>query len=193
MASTQPDQLKNLSALDPVLHGETGAILTEGVSLRENADRRKWMLSGDGTDAFLKAAVVGLGTSLPSRDDGLAGDDPCAMWMGLNQWLILSNRNEVPSKLKTAMGDRAYDLVDVSHGWVSVSIEGDLARTLLARGGDLDLHRKVFGPGHFQHAQIAGISLVIHAQERGRGYELIVPRSLAVDLWLWLEETVEEL
>lgn len=165
-----------------------------GIEVREQPGRRKLIYTTDGSDAALRAAVVNLGAPLPDGPDATTGDDPCCHWLGPHRWLIAYEATpDLGHRMAQATAGVAASMVDVSHAWVSVLMSGARAHTLLTRGCELDLHQRVFGRGRFSTTGIARVPVMIHARNSGGGYEILVDRSLAVDLWVWLKKTARDL
>ena len=177
--------------------GAAARIRETGIEVREAPERHMLVYATDGSDAALRAAVVTLGAPLPGQADDTTGDDPCCFWLGPNRWLIAhENTPDLMQQIQQATDGKdniAASVVDVSHGYVSVLISGARAQTMLTRGCELDLHQRVFGRGRFSKTQIARIPVLIHARQTLNEYEILVDRSLAVDLWVWLKKTARDL
>ncbi len=169
-------------------------LVRTGLELRENPGRYKLMVVTDGSTAVSRSVATALGAPLPEHASDLTGDDPCCYWLAPNRWLVCYERGYgLGERLIRTSAGIAAAVNDVSDGHVSIELTGRLAHELLVRGCEQDLHRRVFGPGRFAGTQIAAIDVLIHARSEADSYELIVDRSLAVDLWIWLKDKAADL
>lgn len=76
-------------------------------------------------------------------------------------------------------------IVDVSHGWQPVLLEGRFARDLLTRGIELDLSPAAFAPGQAMATLCARVPVILHAEAEDR-FRLFVATSYADWLVDWL-------
>jgi heterotetrameric sarcosine oxidase gamma subunit len=130
------------------------------------------------------------GRAMPVAMNTWNGDDPVFMRLAPDSWLIQSALHEttdlVPA-VKAGCGRRAYAVADVSDSLVTISIEGALGASLLARGCGLD-----FGPGSFgsfacARTRFAQLAVVLRRVNSER-FELLVERPAAQWLYEWLED-----
>ncbi len=169
-------------------------IQRNGLLVRENPQRHKLLVVTDGSSAVAMSVATALGVPLPDSAEGLTGDDPCCYRMGPARWLVCYEKGYgLGERLIRTSSGIAAAVNDVSDGYVAIDLSGKLAYELLVRGCELDLHRRVFGPGRFAATQIASIDVLIHAAGQPDTYELMVDRSLAMDLWLWLKDRAGDL
>lgn len=77
-------------------------------------------------------------------------------------------------------------IVDVTHAWQPVRIEGSGARALLERGIELDLDPRHFPVGHAAATLCARVPVLLHAAAAD-AYTLFAATSYAGWLMLWLE------
>ena len=63
---------------------------------------------------------------------------------------------------------------------------------MLAKGCPLDLHPRVFGPGHCAQSQIARVNAIIHQRDGSPSYDIVVRRSFADYLARWLDDAAAE-
>ena len=165
-----------------------------GLDVRESPGRFKLLVVTDGTSAVTRSMATALGVPLPETAATVTGDDPCCYRLAPNRWLVCYERSYgLGERLIRVSSGMAASVNDVSDGYVSIEIAGPLAYDLLVRGCEQDLHRRVFGQGRFAASQIAAIDVLIHANTQPDSYELIVDRSLAVDLWMWLKDRAKDL
>jgi len=170
------------------------SIYGKGIEVHEQPQRGKLVLVTDGSDGALRNAVAVLGAPLQDGAEEKTGDDPCCIWRARGRWLVAHGRGEVlATGLNAALSQGMGAAVDVSDGWVSLAVTGSNANALLGRGCQMDFHARIFPRGRFAETTIAGIDVLIHAFRDKPGYEVLVERALAVDLWLWLKEHAVDL
>jgi len=124
--------------------------------------------------------------SLPGPLRSAQAADHRALWLGPDQWLLIGDG------FSEALAVAGGFLTDVSHGRAAVRIGGPRARELLAKGCSLDLHARVFRPGHCAQTSIARTSVLLHALGPDDGFDLYCARSYAQSLWHWLTEAAAE-
>ena len=168
-----------------------------GVSLGERAFLGHVNLRGDPEDAAFLDAVQGvLGVGLPTEPNTVAeGDGVGALWLGPDEWLLItppSLETQLDEALREALDDTFAAVTDVSGGQIVISIQGSHARDVLAKGCSLDLHPRVFSPGHCAQTLVASVGAIIRQIDEKPSFDLIVRRSFAEYLALWLEDAAQE-
>ena len=166
------------------------------VTMTERAFLGHVNLRGDPSDtAFLDAAGAILGTSLPTTPNTVTdGAGVTVCWLGPDEWLLLTPPGRESSLIDGfAALDNAFAAVtDLSSGQTVISIRGPKARDVLAKGCSLDLHPRVFGPGACAQTLAAGVAVIIRLVNEAPAFDIIVRRSFAEYLALWLEDASEE-
>lgn len=71
-------------------------------------------------------------------------------------------------------------------------MSGARARDVIAKGCPLDLHPRVFGPGHCAQTYFDRAGIMILQTSTAPSFELIVRRSYADYLWAWLTDAASE-
>jgi sarcosine oxidase subunit gamma len=149
-----------------------------------------------GDPAFLHAVETVLGFGLPLEPNTVADSrDLAALWLGPDEWLLLTPPDQeagVARALRDALGGLHVAVTDVSGGQTVINISGDHARDVLAKGCSLDLHPRVFGPGHCAQSLVAKAGVTIRQIDDSPSFDLIVRRSFAEYLALWLEDAAQE-
>lgn len=169
-------------------------IQRNGLLVRENPSRRKLLVVTDGSPAVSRSVATALGVPLPETADAVTGDDPSCYRLAPNRWLVCYEKaHGLGERLVRTSSGMAAAVNDVSDGYVSIHLSGKLAYDLLVRGCEQDLHRRAFGQGRFAATELAAIDVIIHATSEPDSYELIVDRSLAMDLWMWLKDRAADL
>ena len=136
------------------------------------------------------AAGRALGYGLPTSANTTAGDGTSrACWLGPDEWLIVSDdgrQAEVIQHLSAALAVDPHAVTDVTDARAVLRLAGACARPVLAKGCQLDLHPRAFGPDRVAQSLIARAQVMILPIEGGAGYDLFVARSFAGYLWDWL-------
>ncbi|MGI9451796.1 MAG: sarcosine oxidase subunit gamma [Geminicoccaceae bacterium] len=180
-----PDMLDAKSAVSQNL-------APRGLRLREMRDFGKIDLRGDPSDReFMSAVGRVLDLVLPTEPcASTRNGDVSALWLGPDQWLIISAREAdtgLVTKLDEALASVRASITDVSAGRVVFRLAGPNAIDVLAKGCPLDLHPSVVKPGYVAGSVLAKITALVHLVEEGV-IDLHVGRSFADYAWTWLEE-----
>ncbi len=166
------------------------------VTLTERPFLAHLNLRGDPSiQGFLDAAETVLGASLPLEPNIVAGGrDLAILWLGPDEWLVIAPRDRtgLDSELREALDGQRHALTDVSGGQTVVSLAGDRARDVLAKGCTLDLHPRIFGPGRCAQTLVAKANVAIWQTDDTPSYDLIVRRSFADYLAHWLTDASRE-
>jgi len=113
------------------------------------------------------------------------------LWLAPNEWLLVT-RPDVQAELQTALwhafGNLFAAVTDTSSGYTTIEMTGHEAPGLLARGCLLDLHPRVFAPGHCARTLLAKADVTIAKIDASPVFHVIVRRSLASYLWCWLDD-----
>lgn len=151
-------------------------------------------VSGD--PRFFDAVERQVGISIPLRPNTFTkNDDITTLWLGPNEWLIITSPGraaEVARKLREALPRIFSAVTDVSHNQTVIRIQGDRARDVLRKGCTLDLHPAAFGPGCCAQTLLAKAGVVIRWVDHSPAFDLVVRRSFADYLALWLKDAAEE-
>jgi sarcosine oxidase subunit gamma len=94
----------------------------------------------------------------------------------------------VKSELLAALDGVFCSVVDNSSGLTMLHITGDNAAALLATDCPLDLHPREFKPGQCAQTRLAKAGMTISPLADGAGFEVIIRRSFADYLLLWLQD-----
>lgn len=168
-----------------------------GVRLTERPFLGHVNLRGDPDDpAFLTSVETALGFRPPLELNTVTeSGDLAALWLGPDEWLVLTRPDReagVAEALRNALGDLHYAVTDLSGGQTVINIAGDRARDVLAKGCSLDLHPRVFGPGRCAQSVVGKAGVTIRQIDDSPSFDLIVRRSFAEYLALWLEDAAQE-
>ena len=140
---------------------------------------------------FLAGVLKALGCEPPTEANTVvdAGDNRIS-WLGPDEWLIVTpagKQGQVKADLLDALGDVFSSVVDNSSGLTMLHITGDRAGELLSSDCPLDLHPRAFKLGQCAQTRLAKAGMTISPIDGG--FEVIIRRSFADYLLLWLQET----
>jgi len=136
--------------------------------------------------AVLGVALPTVANTVTRSTDG----ERHALWLGPDEWLIVGPSGTAPAieaDARDAAGDAFVTTVDVSANRVSLEVDGDRARDLLAFGCSLDLDDRAFPVWSCAQANVARANVVLWRRARDR-WSLLVRPSFAAYLQAWLED-----
>ncbi|NKC14626.1 MAG: sarcosine oxidase subunit gamma [Gammaproteobacteria bacterium] len=116
-----------------------------------------------------------------------------ACWMSPDEWLLLGapgTAKALVERLTAHLEGLHFAVTDVSSGHTTIRLRGEQVQPTLAKGCALDLHEAVFTPGQCAQTLIAKTQVLII--RRSGCFDLIVRRSFADYLWLWLSDAAAE-
>ena len=136
------------------------------------------------------------GVPLPLMPNRVASMGPLrTLWLGPDEFLVTAPRGLAPDltgRLHRAVARRSAAIVDLSASRAILEIAGPRARTLLQKGCGIDLHPRVFGPGHCARTVFAKLPVIIDQLSSAPAYRLFVHRSAARWLAEWLIDAADE-
>ena len=168
---------------------------TAGVVLREKKLLGHLTLRGDGHDAAFAGAVHKItGLELPGALGLVVKGETSLQWLGPDEWLLIvpgGTEFAIEQKLREALVGQHYQAVNVSGGQTIVELSGPKVRELLMKSTSYDVHPRNFPVGKAVGTVFAKSQLVIrHTGEDS--WELVVRRSFADYIWLWLQDASAE-
>jgi sarcosine oxidase subunit gamma len=177
--------LSKLSADDKVLAIKEHAFLGH-VNIRGASENKK----------FTAAAKNAIGVELPTQANTfLVAGENTVIWLGPNEWLVITPSGKATAlveKLEKLLADIFSAVNDVSGGNTVLEVSGDKAQALLRKGCPLDLHHSVFSTGQCAQTVIAKTSMILWQTDEAPIYKLVVRRSFADYLGLWLVDAARE-
>lgn len=193
----RPDTIEGQSPLhhaglaELVGKGKSGA----GITLREKKLRGHLTLRGDAhAPAFAKGVQDVLGMDLPVALTLVANGETSLQWMGPDEWLLIVPEGEefaTEQRLREALAGQHIQIVNVSGGQTLVELSGEKVRELLMKSTPYDVHPSNFPVGKAVGTHFAKSQLIIrHTAEDV--WELVVRRSFADYIWLWLQDASAE-
>lgn len=136
------------------------------------------------------AAVARLPLEPLTVDEG----EPAALWVGPDQWLIVSETRPA----EAVLADLAARLVgilhhasDASDALALISVEGSAVRSLLAMLSGIDYDAASFPHGRCVRTRMAKVAVLVRAVGAER-FELYVDRSVADYLEAWLRRAARD-
>ncbi|MDR9439542.1 MAG: sarcosine oxidase subunit gamma family protein [Halomonas sp.] len=160
------------------------------VVLRERAMAGHLILRGGAI--VLDEAVRGvLGVGLPGRPNTLTldeGGERSIQWLSPDEWLVIVPGGEeftLETRLREALGDAHYAIVNASGGQTLLELTGEKARELLMKSTPYDVHPEAFPVGKGVTTVFAKANLILRRPTEGR-WELVLRRSFADYLYRWI-------
>lgn len=182
-------------ARSPLWHLAAPAAST-ALALHEKPFHGMVALRVDLRDAEARAAVeTTLRAALPPANRTIVCEGGVALWLGPDEFLIVTEPGgeaSVVTALSAALGGGRGAVVDVSDSRTIIALSGKRARDLLAKGGGLDLHPRSFTPGQCAQSFLAKVKVALHQLDDTPSYHVIVERSVAEYLFLWLADAARE-
>lgn len=166
------------------------------VVLRERAMLGHLILRG-GAIVLDDAVRQVLDLPLPARPNSLSRDasgERSIQWLSPDEWLVIVPGGEefaLEGKLRKALGDAHYAIVNVSGGQTLLELSGEKARELLMKSTPYDVHPDAFPVGKGVTTVFAKSSLILRRPDESR-WELVVRRSFADYLYRWLLDAGKE-
>ena len=150
----------------------------DGFSLEFAPPAARFILRGD--VACAKAAGEAFGVPLPTTPCRAAqSDDRTAIWLGPDEWLLIATSEEPETTgaiFASALADRLYSLVDVSHRQRGLILRGRKSARALSAGCPLDLRPDAFPPTMAARTIFAKSEIVLWRQT-DEGFHVEVWRS----------------
>lgn len=168
-----------------------------GVRLREYPFLGYINLRGDIEDsAFVNTVREITDLDLPDEPNTFVIGDRCsAIWLGPNEWYVVTPAGEESGfmeRLEAALAGKHFAVNDLSSGLTTVNVSGLDARALLQKGCTLDLHPRAFGEGQCAQTLLGKTGVLILYRGDEPSFDLVVRRSFADYLFLWVEDAARE-
>ena len=165
-----------------------------GIALRALAERAVYRLEVGDRAAFEAACRRVFGWPPPAINrSGGTGELRC-LGVAPAAWLFTGPDDENRRLWKSChdLADAADGaLVDLSHGYCVLSLEGGAARALLARLCPADVHSAAFSAGYCLSSNLEGHRALIDVPDDGPAFELFVERSYSLSFWECLVDAAE--
>lgn len=148
--------------------------------------------------AASNAAAQGFGIALPREPRIAYAEDAAILWCGPERWLVLTPEERanaaggIEALLQPLFADAA-SVADQSGSRELLEISGRGARELLSRALPIDMHPRVFGPGHTAVCRAHYVPLQVWQVSVDERFVLALPRSYARDFRNGLDEALRSL
>jgi sarcosine oxidase subunit gamma len=171
------------------IEGKTGVTLAERRLAVVQVQSRK-----EQEPALAAAIASALDLPLPDPGHASSAGDITAVWIAPGAWLVtapLLTPGDLAQRL-AAVSSGSASVTDQTFGKTVLRLSGARAPDVLAKGCRIDLHPRVFGPGHAAVTPIAQIGCVLIQVDDVPTFDLIVPSTLAETFCEWLELAAAE-
>jgi len=167
----------------------------DGVSVQDRTRLQlATVIAHRGQEAALAArAKAAFGLALPTGPKRVVARDLAALGTGPGTWLVSCEDRQQP--LANTLAEKLAGVAAISEqsdGYAVLRIAGPRARDLFAKGLDIDLHPKTFGPGDGAVTACAHINVMLWQVDNLPSYDIALFRSLAGSFWHWLAESAAE-
>jgi sarcosine oxidase subunit gamma len=146
---------------------------------------------------FQAATLKVLGCEPPSAPNTVIDSgDYRIYWLGPDEWLIMTpggQQDDIKTRLHKALSGVFSAVVDNTSGLTTLHITGDNAAALLATDCPLDLHPREFKAGQCAQTRLAKAGMTLSPLTDEAGFEVIIRRSFADYLLLWLQDAATAL
>ena len=133
-----------------------------------------------------------IGTALPTDPNRTAGGAVRAIWIGLDEWLILGDTAS-HAVIEAAASDAAAALsVGVGDGRCIFVVTGPSAADLISKASSLDLGRALASPDQSAMTLFAQVNVIIDQPPGLDGFRLIFDVSLRDYLHRWFRDAIVE-
>lgn len=155
-------------------------------------------LRGDSrSEAFVDAVRSALALTLPViPNTSCIATGVAALWLGPDEFLILTppgGETEALGRLEPRLLGHHYALTDISGGETIIDLSGSRVTDLLAKGCSVDFDVRAFRAGNCVQTHVAKANVLIWQPHEPQTFELIVRRSFAEYLALWIEDAAQEI
>ena len=131
--------------------------------------------------------------ALPERLQSTASQTHCLRWMAPDDWWLsgpIEENHALEGRLRSGVSGHIA-IVDLSAGYTFLTLSGPAALDVLMKSTGYDVHPRSFGPGKTVRTVFGKTGIALRCIGELH-YELIVRRSYADYLWVWLQAASEE-
>ena len=168
-----------------------------GVQLSELSFRDQIILRGQAVDPQFQSVVhQHLGMAPPDSPNTYCENGSYTiLWLGPNEWLAIAStasKGKLAASLASAMWGMHSAIVDVSHNQTILRIRGPKTIEVLRKGCSLDLDAAAADAYYCAQTSMAKAAVVLRWVDVAPTFDLIVRRSYAEYLALWVEDAAQE-
>lgn len=136
-----------------------------------------------------------LGLSLPGKLQATSAENGvCIRWMAPDEWLLscaIADAFGIEQKLREETNSEGLAIVNVSGGYCQLILSGANANNVLKKSVAYDVHPSSLSIGKVVNTIFAKTQATIQCLD-DNVYELIIRRSFADYVWLWLQNASRE-
>ena len=81
------------------------------------------------------------------------------LWMGPNNWLVISDKKNIFDTFKNDFADKDFAITDLSHSRTIIEVEGNLAREVIKKGSPLNINE--LGEGDCSNSVFHAITITL--------------------------------
>ncbi|MEE9335840.1 MAG: sarcosine oxidase subunit gamma family protein [Granulosicoccaceae bacterium] len=200
--SERPDQARGIGAPGietPLYHAELPAlaayqVANAGVLLKELPVTGLLTIRAKADNASLAPAFkLVLSLDVPGTLQSCSNDDYCLRWMSPDEWLLsapIGELFEIENKLRKSL-TTPVALVNVSGGYTLLELSGGQVLNVLKKSTHYDCHPRNLSVGKVVNTPFAKSQVTLRCLAESH-YELVVRRSFADYIWLWLQTASRE-
>ncbi len=184
-------------AESPLHHADLAGMKKTGagsVHLQEQALLGHLVLRGSLTNAaFLSGFEQVMGFALPGPLQSAEEGDSSVRWIAPDEWLLVVPGSEafgLEKRLREVMNGH-FSIVNASGGQTVLMLSGENAINVLKKSSGYDFHDSNFPIGKAVTTTFAKTQAVIR-RVGNEQWELVVRRSFADYVWLWLQDSSAE-
>ena len=159
------------------------------VSITPLPESARWSLRLAPALAAKTSELAGFRIALEINRAAQAGERLSAR-LGPDEWLLCAPPQEVFDA--SALGNEHHSLVDISHRYAALAVEGAQAHVLLAAGCPLDLHPTTFPAGSATRTLLGKAEIVLWRVHEAPAYRVECARSFAPYVLAFLREAARE-
>ncbi|MCR8923508.1 sarcosine oxidase subunit gamma family protein [Dasania sp. GY-MA-18] len=183
----------------PLAHAELGAIAKQsdakgGVCLQELKLLGHLVLRGDpNNQSFVAGVTKVLGVALPAALKTEVIGELSVHWVSPDEWLLIMPAKQafqLERELRAELTGH-YAIVNVSGGQTVLRLTGPDVDKVLCKSTPYDVHERNFPVGKVVTSVFAKSQAVI-SRSGEEAWDLVVRRSFADYLWLWLQDASAE-
>lgn len=186
-------------AQSPLHHADLPGIAAAGpeeggVHMQELALLGHLMIRGDAADAWFRKGIKAvLGIEVPEKLQCRTHNGVTMCWVSPDEWLVLLNElncHAIECDLRDNL-EGHFAIVNVSGGQTVLSLSGADAKNVLKKSTPYDVDERNFPVGKVVTSVFAK-SQAIMLRRSDQDWLLVVRRSFADYIWLWLQEAAAE-
>jgi len=135
-----------------------------------------------------------LNVDLPGTLQSESNDQYCLRWIAPDEWLLSTagkSAFEIEQALRSKLIGTQHAIVNVSGGFTVLQLSGDAVINVLKKSTAYDVHPTHFPVGKVVNTVMGKAQVTLRCMAENH-YELIVRRSFADYIWVWLQTAAKE-